>query len=165
MVNIKIGETLIENVSLTDSGDLLGIKFVTEMALNSIANLFDANTSPEVRVIENEQVTKIYKNRNIVSLSMSNGDDNRTVDVVLVVTPTELKEVEMLTTQVGEQATTIAAQSEQIAEQETEINNLKNALTEAEAKITESESMLAETQEINSMLMECVLEMSEVVYA
>ena len=165
MVNIKIGETLIENVSLTDSGDLLGIEFATEMTLSTISALFDANAYPEVRVIEDGNVTKIYKNRNIVSLGMSNGDGTRVVDLVLVVTPTEIKEVEILTAQVGEQATTIATQSEQIAEQATEINNLKTALTEAAVKIAESEAALVETQATNDMLMECVLEMSSVVYA
>lgn len=200
MINIKINNTIINNVDIVDSGDILGLRFVSAMSFAELETLFTPVISPEFRIVNfvetdvtEEIVIGVYKNRKLLSVKVTANDNDNTVEIVLQVTPAKIEEVETLTNQVNEQAVIISEQniaieaqaaandeqSAQIAEQasvieaqeakitaqETEINNLKNALIDAEAKIIESEAVLAETQAANDMLMECVLEISEVVYA
>ena len=207
MKNIKINDAVINNVDIVDSGDVLGLHFVSAMSFAELEALFTPATSPEFRIVNlietdvtEEVVVGVYKNRKLLSVKVTANDNDNTVEIVLQVTPAKIEEVEALTkqvneqaaiiseqnaaieaqaaandeqsTQIAEQASVIEAQEAKITAQETEINNLKNALTDAEAKIIESEAALAETQAnlaetqaANDMLMECVLEISEVVYA
>ena len=86
---------------------------------------------------------------------------------------------EMQASQIAEQANTInvlqdSLNNTQVAfgEAQEALNTTKASLAAAELKIIENETALnathnalVEAQELNSMLMECVLEMSEVVYA
>ena len=193
-MNIKINDTIIENVGITDSGDLIGLSFTTKMALSELDALFSPVTSPEIRIVDAEgKTTDMYKNRNVIDLHVSYGETENHVRAALLVTPVKIPEVEVLINQVNTQAemieeqkamnaaqeemikgqidtvakqdTVIKEQEAKIATQETEIDNLKNALTEANAKIEQSEAALAETNAMNNTLMECVLEISEVVYA
>lgn len=193
-MNIKINETIISNVNITDSGDLLGLNFVTNMTLATLETMFTPATSPEFRIVDDaENVVAVYRNRKLITLRVDAGDSGNVVNLALQVTPSEIEEVEILTAQVeeqaaanaeqaaqiAEQASVIEAQEAKITEQATEIENLKTSLSDAETKIAESETALAETQATltetqtaltetqatNDMLMECVLEMSEVVYA
>lgn len=187
MANIKINETIVSNVGITDSGDLLGLNFMTNMTLAELEALFTPATSPEFRVVEindiggveTETVTAVYKNRKLITLSVRAGDEYNTVDLALQVTPAEIEEVEVLTNKVNEQAAQIevqtAANDEQAAQiaeqagvieaQAAEIETLKGSLTETQAALGATQEELALAQETNNMLMECVLEMSEVVYA
>ena len=201
MANIKINETIVSNVNLTDSGDLLGLNFVTNMTLAELETLFTPATSPEFRIVDDaENVVALYKNRKLITLRVDAGEAGNVVNLALQVTPAEIEEVELLTNQVNEQATVISEQAEQIeaqaaandeqaaqiAEQAsvieaqaTEIETLKTDLSTTQGELTETKTTLTETQtalgttqeelaaaqETNNMLMECVLEMSEVVYA
>ena len=187
MANIKINETIISNVNITDSGDLLGLNFITDMSLAQLDNLFAPATSPEFRIVDDaENVVAVYRNRKLITLRVDAGEADNVVNLALQVTPAEIEEVEILTTQVEDQAAKIEAQAALIDEQAAtnaeqanvieaqaaEIETLKTALNETQGELTETKTTLTETQEAlaeaqatNEMLTECVLEMSEVVYA
>ena len=200
-MNIKIGEVVLSNVNITDSGDLLGLNFVSPMNLAQLDELFSPATYPEFRIVNDEgEAISVYRNRKVITLRVDACDEGNVVNVAMQVTPSEIEEVELLTNQVNDQneaivaqqtkideqdsviaaqAETISAQSEQIAEQEAEIEDLKSSVVETQTNLTatqeeltttkaalgEAQTALAEAQETNNMLMECVLEMSEVVYA
>lgn len=208
MANIKVYETMLSNVNITDSGDILGLNFTTNMNLATLETMFTPATSPEIRVVDgNGNVVTLYKNRKLITLTVRAGEVDNIVDIALQVTPAKIEEVEALTNQVNAQAVQIEVQTvtnneqaAQITEQTNVIDNLKRslndtqialgsaqeeltttkiALAEAEFKIIETETALTATQSVlnqtqaslmeaqdtNMMLMECVLEMSEVVYA
>ena len=186
-MNIKIGEVVIENVNITDSGDLLGMNFMTTMRLAELEELFTPGSYPEFRVVDsNGEVVSVYKNRKQITLRVDNRDEANEVNLALQVTPAKIEEVELLTNQVNEQNAAIEAQSVaneqqavQIAEQAAvieaqadEIETLKSTLSDTQAdlgntktELANTQTELVEAQEANNMLMECVLEMSEVVYA
>ena len=166
MAHIKIGETIIRNVSLTDSGDLLGMKFMTSMTLSQLEDLFTPVTSPEFRIVnDNGDVIGVYKNRKFIGVNVDISEHGNVVNLALQVTPAKIEEVELLTNQVNAQAAKIEVQAR-------EIEILKNALDETNAilsatqeELATTQTTLAEAQDTNTMLMDCVLEMSEVVYA
>lgn len=172
-MNIKINDTIIKNVSITDSGDLIGLGFVTELTLPELDNLFSPATSPEIRIVDAEgKTTDMYKNRNLIDLHVNYGETENQVKVALLVAPMNIPEVELLINQVNaqaeqiaEQANVIKAQANDIAEQANEIEILKTTLSATQEELTTAQTALTETQAANDMLMECVLEMSEVVYA
>ena len=194
MAHIKIGETLIKNVSLTDSGDLLGMKFMTNMTLSQLENVFTPATYPEFRIVnDNGDVIGVYKNRKFVGINIDILEHGNVVNLALQVTPAKIEEVELLTNQVNaqaakieaqalvnaehtaqiaEQTSVIEAQANEIAEQAHEIEILKNSLNDTQAilsapqeELATTQTALTEAQATNDMLMECVLEISEVVYA
>lgn len=180
MANIKINEIVISNVNLTDSGDVLGLQFYTDSTLAELDHLFTPGTSPEFRIVDDaENVIGVYKNRKLLSLRVDAGEEQNEVNLMMQVTPAEIEEVEVLTAKVAEQATVIAEQAtkigtqeEQIAELHNELNETKNVLVETQnelaatkATLVETQEALAEAQAANEMLTECVLEISEVVYA
>lgn len=187
MANIKVHETMLSNVNMTDSGDLLGLNFTTNMTLAMLETMFTPATSPEIRIVNDEgNVVSLYKNRKLITLTVRAGEVDNIVDLALQVTPAKIEEVEILNNKVYEQAAIIATQAAQIeaqamaneeqfvqiAEQAnvidaqaTEIETLKGSLTETQTALGATQEELAMAQETNVMLMECVLEMSEVVYA
>ena len=158
-MNIKIGEVVIENVNITDNGDLLGMNFMTTMRLGELEELFTPGSYPEFRIVNsNGEVVSVYKNRKQITLRVDNHDEANEVNLALQVTPAKIEEVELLTNQVNEQNATIEAQAN-------EIGILKSTLSDTQTNLENTKTELVETQETNNMLMECVLEMSEVVYA
>ena len=187
MANIKVHETILFNVNMTDSGDLLGLNFTTDMTLAALETMFTPATSPEIRIVNDEgNVVSLYKNRKLITLTVRAGEVDNIVDLALQVTPAEIEEVEILTNKVNEHAAVIGEQSAQIEAQAmaneeqsvqmseqanviyaqtTEIETLKGSLTETQTALGTTQEELAMAQETNVMLMECVLEMSEVVYA
>ena len=75
MANIKIGEMIIHNVGITDSGDLLGLNFVTDMNLAKLDELFSPATYPEFRIVDdNDNVMSIYRNRKVITLRIDAGE-------------------------------------------------------------------------------------------
>lgn len=123
MTNIKIGETMIEGAALTVSHNLLGLSFQTDMTLEELAVLFDAETAPEIRVLDMAgNTTALYKNHKLTTLQMETLSGNRRVSAALQVTPLESG---------GESAEDIAAMKE-------EINELRAALAAIEEGIADA---------------------------
>ena len=130
-MNIKIGETIIENVEITDSADLLGIKFLTTMRLSELETLFAPGSSPEFRVISQQgEIIGVYKNRKQISLNIINLGEVNEVNIALQVTPAEIEEVEALTTELSENTIAIAQLGELTTNQEIRAGETDNALAE-----------------------------------
>lgn len=122
MTNIKIGETMLENVSLTVSAGLLGMNFQTDKTLADLAALFDAEAAPEISVLDmSGNVTALYKNHKLTTLQLETLGGNRRVSAALQVTPLEI----------GGDTADIAALQE-------EVNALKAALTAIEEGIADA---------------------------
>ena len=84
-MNIKINDTIIKNVSITDSGDLIGLGFVTELTLPELDNLFSPAISPEIRIVDAEgKTTDMYKNRNLIDLHVNYGETDYVVDGLII---------------------------------------------------------------------------------
>lgn len=123
MANIKINGTVIENVSLTVSPNLLGMNFETDMSLEELAVLFDAETAPEIRVLDiNGNTTAMYKNHKLTTLQLETLSGRRRVSVALQVTPLEVG---------GEGSADVAAL-------QAEVNELKAALAAIEEGIADA---------------------------
>ena len=130
-MNIKIGETVIENVEITDSADLLGIKFLTTMRLSELETLFSPGSSPEFRIINQQgEVVGVYKNRKQISLNIANLGEVNEVNISLQVTPAKIEEVETLTTELSENTMAIAELGELTANQEVRAGETDEALAE-----------------------------------
>lgn len=128
---IKIGETVIENVEITDSADLLGIKFLTTMRLSELETLFSPGSSPEFRVINQQgEIIGVYKNRRQISLNIANLGEVNEVNISLQVTPAKIEEVETLTTELSENTMAIAELGEIAANQEIRAGETDDALAE-----------------------------------
>lgn len=108
MVTIKIGDTLIEGVSLTVSKGLLGMDFVSDMALEDLCCLFD--TKEDVYVLDaRDAVTAVYKNHALTTIQIEVIGGKRRVSVVLqVAMGTGGADVSGLQAQVDQQAEQIA---------------------------------------------------------
>ncbi len=123
MTNIKIGETMLENVSLTVSAGLLGMNFQTDKTLAELAVLFDAETAPEIRVLDmNGNVTAMYKNHKLTTLQLETLGGNRRVSAALQVTPVESG---------GANAADIEAMKEQITALEAALNAIEEGIANA----------------------------------
>lgn len=123
MANIKINGTVIENVSLTVSPNLLGMNFETNMSLDELAALFDAETAPEIRVLDAAgNTTAMYKNRKLTTLQLETISGTRRVSIALQVTPLEVS---------GEGSADVAAL-------QAEVNELKAALAAIEEGIADA---------------------------
>lgn len=122
MANIKIGDTLIENVSLTVSPNLLGMNFTTDMSLEELAVLLDAETAPEIRVLDEAgNTTAMYKNHKLTTLQLELLSGSRRVSAALQVTPLEVSgegsaDVAALQAEVAELKAALAAIEEGIAD-------------------------------------------------
>ena len=121
MTNIKIGDTMLENVSLTVSAGLLGLNFQTSMTLEELAVLFDAETAPEIRVLDmNGNTTAMYKNHKLTTLQLETLGGNRRVSAALQVTPMEIggdtPDIAALQAEVSELKAALAAIEEGIAD-------------------------------------------------
>lgn len=128
---IKIGETVIENVEITDSADLLGIKFHTTMRLSELETLFAPGSSPEFRIINQQgEIVGVYKNRRQISLNIANLGEVNEVNIALQVTPAKIEEVETLTTELSENTMAIAELGELTANQEVRAGETDEALAE-----------------------------------
>lgn len=108
MVTIKIGDTLIEGVSLTVSKGLLGMDFVGDMVLEDLCCLFD--TKEDVYVLDAKgTVTAVYKNHALTTIQIEVIGGKRRVSVVLqVAMGTGGADVSGLQAQVDQQAEQIA---------------------------------------------------------
>ena len=130
-MNIKIGETIIKNVEITDSADLLGIKFCTTMRLSELETLFAPDSSPEFRIINQQgEIVGVYKNRRQISLNIANLGEVSEVNIALQVTPAKIEEVETLTTELSENTMAIAELGEIAADQEIRAGETDDALAE-----------------------------------
>lgn len=130
-MNIKIGEIIIENVEITDSADLLGIKFLTTMRLSELETLFSPGSSPEFRIINQQgEIVGVYKNRKQISLNITNLGEVNEVNIALQVTPAKIEEVETLTTELSENTMAIAELGEIAANQEVRAGETDDALAE-----------------------------------
>ena len=130
-MNIKIGETIIENVEITDSADLLGIKFLTTMRLSELETLFAPGSSPEFRIINQQgEIVGVYKNRKQISLNIANLGEVSEVNIALQVTPAKIEEVETITTELSENTIAIAELGEIAANQEIRAGETDDALAE-----------------------------------
>lgn len=159
MAIIRVNDTIIRNADVTSSSNMLGIKYVTDMALDQLVNMYDEETSHEVYFLNEDGTTQaIYKNHKLTSIRFDSINNVRAVTIVLQVENIELKEADQINEQLNLQATKIATQ-------EAEIESLKNALDEATVTLGKTQEYLEEAQAANNMLTECVLELSAVVYA
>ena len=93
MARIKIGSVIINDASLTDSNDLLGIRYETDMNIEELASMYNIDTAPEIFVLNNDDsISAMYVNRSLSSISFSVVEDKRIVSVVLKVANVELSE-------------------------------------------------------------------------
>ena len=130
MINIKINETVIHNVHLTDNGDTLGVIFTTNMTLAELENLFDPKTSSDFYVMnDSEEIIGAYKNHKVININVDILEQHNVINLILQVIPVKLKEVELLTNQLNAQMARIEAQAQ-------EINILKKSLDETNTALT-----------------------------
>ena len=154
MAKIKIGSVIINDASLTDSNDLLGIRYETDMSLEELATMYDANVAPEIFILnDDDSISTIYMNRSLSNISLSVVEDKRIVSVVLKVANAELSETQKLNEKIIKQEAEITKLKDLISNTqsrltvtETKIPETETRLTEAEAKIPETEARIAQTE-------------------
>ena len=140
MENIKINDTILENVSIVDSGDILGLHFDTAMTLTQIDSTFNPEVCPEFYIIDdNGDTIGFYKNRKIVSVRV----ENNTADIALLVVKGEVDQVEELTARIEAQSELIEQQTKLISEQDEKIAELEARLEETTAMMTAIEEGIA----------------------
>ena len=91
MAKIQIGSAIINDASLTDSNDLLGIRYETDMSLEELATMYDANVAPEIFILnDDDSISTMYMNHSLSNISLSVVEDKRIVSVVLKVANVEV---------------------------------------------------------------------------
>lgn len=115
MANIKIGDTLIENASLTGSPSLtspkvLGVSFATSMTLEELAALFSAEHATEIRMLDSTGATnKLFYNEKLTSLQVETVSAARHVSAAFLVTAVPVDEDTELVAKVAALETELAA--------------------------------------------------------
>ena len=95
-MNIKIGDTLIENAGLTGSPTLtapkvLGVSFQTDMTLEELAVLFGAENAKQITMLDSKgNATKIFYNDKLTSLQIETLGGKRGVSAAFMVTPVDV---------------------------------------------------------------------------
>lgn len=124
MINIRIGDTLIESAALTVSPNLLGLNFETDRTIAELAALLDAEAAPEISVLDTSgNVTALYKNHKLTTLQIESIGGSRRVSAALQVTPLELS---------GSESTAdLAAMQEEIDELRAALNAIEEGIADA----------------------------------
>lgn len=172
-MNIKLNSVIIPNVDIVESGEMLGLSFSYDTTLTELENLFSPDNLNEFQIIDDDNnVLKIFKNQRLTALSYDIQDDQKYFKITLQVGSLKLTEIDELNNLINQQNIKIQAQNETILAQKEELAKLESSLLEANDKITQTTLYIAETQvslqetkNENEMLMNCILELSEIVYA
>lgn len=172
-MNIKIKSIIIPNVNIVESGEMLGLSFNYDTTLTEIENLFSSENLNEFQIIDDDNnIIKIFKNQRLTSLSYDIQNDQKYFKITLQVGSLQLTEIDELNNLINQQNIKIQAQNEIILAQKEELIELESSLFEvnnkinqAELCITETQASLQETKNENEMLMDCILELSEIIYA
>lgn len=99
-MNIKIGDTLIKDASLTGSPSLtspkvLGVSFHTGLTLNELADVFSAENAAQITLLDsNGNATKIFFNDKLTSLQIETLGGKRGVSAAFLVTPVDVPNVD-----------------------------------------------------------------------
>lgn len=172
-MNIKIKSIIIPNVNIVESGEMLGLSFNYDTTLTEIENLFSSENLNEFQIIDDDNnIIKIFKNQRLTSLSYDIQNDQKYFKITLQVGSLQLTEIDELNNLINQQNIKIQAQNEIILAQKEELIELESSLFEvnnkinqAELCIIETQASLQETKNENEMLMDCILELSEIIYA
>ena len=99
-MNIKIGDTLIKDASLTGSPSLtspkvLGVSFHTDLTLDELADVFSAENAAQITLLDsNGNATKIFFNDKLTSLQIETLGGKRGVSAAFLVTPVDVSSVD-----------------------------------------------------------------------
>lgn len=99
-MNIKIGDTLIKDASLTGSPSLtspkvLGVSFHTDLTLDELADVFSAENAAQITLLDsNGNATKIFFNDKLTSLQIETLGGKRGVSAAFLVTPVDVPNVD-----------------------------------------------------------------------
>ena len=147
MARIKIGSVIINDASLTDSNDLLGIRYETDMNIEELASMYNIDTAPEIFVLNNDDsISAMYVNRSLSSISFSVVEDKRIVSVVLKVANVELSETQKLNEKIIQQEAEITKLKDLISNTQSRLTITETKIPEAETRLTEAEAKIPETE-------------------
>ena len=99
-MNIKIGDTLIKDASLTGSPSLtspkvLGVSFHTDLTLDELADVFSAENAAQITLLDsNGNATKIFFNDKLTSLQIETLGGKRGVSAAFLVTSVDVPNVD-----------------------------------------------------------------------
>ena len=95
-MNIKIGDTLIKDASLTGSPSItspkvLGVSFHTDLTLDELADVFSAENAAQITLLDSKgEATKIFFNDKLTSLQIETLGGKRGVSAAFLVTPVDV---------------------------------------------------------------------------
>ena len=134
-MNIKIGDTLIKDASLTGSPSItspkvLGVSFHTDLTLDELADVFSAENAAQITLLDsNGNATKIFFNDKLTSLQIETLSGKRGVSAAFLVTPVDVPSVD------SELKKKVAALEEELAVVRDENQIMTNALAAIEEGI------------------------------
>ena len=138
MATIKIGDTVIDNATLTGSPTLtnpkvLGVSFQTDMTLEELAYVFSAENAAQIAMLDGKgEATKIFFNDKLSSLQVETVGSKRGVSAAFLVTPVDVS---------GDDAglkDKVAALEEELAAVKQENQNMSEALAAIEEGIADA---------------------------
>lgn len=134
-MNIKIGDTLIKDASLTGSPSItspkvLGVSFHTDLTLDELADVFSAENAAQITLLDsNGNATKIFFNDKLTSLQIETLSGKRGVSAAFLVTPVDVPSVD------SELKKKVAVLEEELAVVKAENQTMNEALAAIEEGI------------------------------